>query len=184
MVDTLVRRYVPRDAGRQLAVRGNSEVICSIELVHNIGANGIFLPTSPLAEYFYVHRAVNDRIWIGVFDGAGERDGHAGNGACNARRHIHLHGTEVVSDTRGDHMARYQVTEQRWAVGPYVIPPGTVLDTADWEWEGLALPRPPPIDAVVCLDQAAYNEMVEHYELYEFRILTSPNADVDRRGNQ
>jgi hypothetical protein len=81
-------------------------------------------------------------------------------------------------------MARYQVTEQRWAVGPYVIPPGTVLDTADCEWEGLALPRPPPIDAVVCLDQAAYNEMVEHYELYEFRILTSPNADIDRRGDQ
>ena len=54
-----------------------------------------------------------------------------------------------------------------------MIPPGTVLDTADWEWEGLALPRPPPIDAVLCLDQAAYDEMVEDYELYGFRILTS-----------
>ena len=43
---------------------------------------------------------------------------------------------------------------------------------------------PPPIDAVLCLDQAAYNEMVDHYELCEFRILTSPNADIDRRGDQ
>ena len=81
-------------------------------------------------------------------------------------------------------MARYEVTGRGWPVGPHVIPAGTVLDTADWEWEGLALPRPPPIDAVVCLDQAAYNEMVEHYELYEFRILTSPNAEIDRRGDQ
>ena len=27
-------------------------------------------------------------------------------------------------------MARYQVAEQGWPLGPYVIPPGTVLDTA------------------------------------------------------
>ena len=53
-------------------------------------------------------------------------------------------------------MARYQITEQGWPIGPYVIPAGTVLDTADWGWKGLALPRPPPIDAVLCLDQAGY----------------------------
>ena len=81
-------------------------------------------------------------------------------------------------------MARYQVTEQGWPVGPYVIPAGTVLDTADWEWKGLALPRPPPIDAVMCLDQAAYDEMVEHYELYAFRILTPSNSDIERRGDR
>jgi hypothetical protein len=81
-------------------------------------------------------------------------------------------------------MARYEVAGRGWPVGPHVIPAGTVLDTADWEWEGLALPRPPPIDAVLCLDQAAYDEMVKHYEAYAFRILTTPDADIDRREDQ
>ena len=43
---------------------------------------------------------------------------------------------------------------------------------------------PPPIDAVLCLDQAAYDEMTKHYEPYAFRILTSPDADIDRREDQ
>ena len=81
-------------------------------------------------------------------------------------------------------MARYQITEQGWPIGPYVIPAGTVLDTADLEWKGLALPRPPPIDAVLCLDQAAYDEMLEHYELYAFRILTLSTSNIDRPGDQ
>jgi hypothetical protein len=50
------------------------------------------------------------------------------------------------------------------------------------EW--LKLPRPPPIDAVMCLDQAAYDEMIEHYELYAFRILTPPGSDINRHGDQ
>ncbi|MGA8293008.1 MAG: hypothetical protein WB820_10965 [Rhodoplanes sp.] len=81
-------------------------------------------------------------------------------------------------------MARYQIIGQGWPVGPYRIPAGTVLDRADWQWNGLALPRPPPLDVVMCLDQAAYDEMVEHYELYAFRILTPPNSDIDRHGDQ
>jgi hypothetical protein len=62
-------------------------------------------------------------------------------------------------------MARYQIIEQGF-------PAGAVLDTADWQWNGVRLPNPPPIDAVMCLNQAAYDEMIEHYELYAFRILT------------
>ena len=32
-------------------------------------------------------------------------------------------------------MARYQIIEQGWPVGPYLIPAGAVLDTADWQME-------------------------------------------------
>ena len=81
-------------------------------------------------------------------------------------------------------MARYQIIEQGWPVGPYLIPAGAVLDTADWQWNGLRLTSPPPIDAVMCLDQAAYDEMMEHYELYAFRILTPPDSDINRHGDQ
>jgi DNA-directed RNA polymerase specialized sigma24 family protein len=57
-------------------------------------------------------------------------------------------------------------------------------DTADWQWNGVRLPNPPPIDAVMCLDQAAYDEMIENYELYAFRILTPPDSDINRHGDQ
>ena len=30
-------------------------------------------------------------------------------------------------------MARYQIIEQGWPVGPYLVPAGAVLDTADWQ---------------------------------------------------
>ena len=76
-------------------------------------------------------------------------------------------------------MARYQIIEQGWPVGAYLIPAGGVLDTADWQWNGVRLPNPPPIDAVMCLDQAAYDEMIENYELYAFRILTPPDSDIN-----
>ena len=76
-------------------------------------------------------------------------------------------------------MARDQIVEQGWPVAPYLVPAGAVLDTRDWQWNELKLPRPPPIDAVMCLDQAAHDEMIKHYELYAFRILTPPGSDIN-----
>ena len=34
-------------------------------------------------------------------------------------------------------MARYQIIEQGWPVGAYLISAGAVLDTADWQWNGV-----------------------------------------------
>ena len=33
-------------------------------------------------------------------------------------------------------MARYQIVEQGWPVGPDLVPAGAVLDTRDWQWNG------------------------------------------------
>ena len=46
----------------------------------------------------------------------------------------------------------------------------TILDYADFAWRGIALPKPPPINAMA-LDQAGYDELVLWYsdQLYRLR---------------
>jgi hypothetical protein len=68
-------------------------------------------------------------------------------------------------------MAKYQLTHHGWPIngGATLIPVGAILDSADWKWHGVALPFPPPINAIP-QDQEAFDVMVKHYERH--RILT------------
>ena len=84
-------------------------------------------------------------------------------------------------------MARYQIIEQGWPVGPYLIPAGAVLDTADWQWNGVRLPNregqsTPPIDAVMCLDQAEYDGIKRLVELRTNFTLSNSDATMYSAG--
>jgi hypothetical protein len=60
-------------------------------------------------------------------------------------------------------MARWMIGgDWGWPVGQFVIPAGTVIDSADWKWGGFPLPLAVPIDAI-CLDQEAYNISLSWY---------------------
>ena len=58
-------------------------------------------------------------------------------------------------------MARWRLIGP-WPVGAWLIPSGTVLDSADMRWSGMALPTLPPINARA-LDQEAYDILARVY---------------------
>ena len=76
-------------------------------------------------------------------------------------------------------MARYQLTGA-WPIegGAKLVPVGTVLDTEEWTWNGVALPWPPPVNALA-LDQEAYDALLRHY-LY-WQLLSA--GGVQRHGD-
>jgi hypothetical protein len=76
---------------------------------------------------------------------------------------------------QGEVMARYQLTQHGWSVGQYLIPTGTILDSADWKWNGIALPWPPPVSAAV-MDQEAFDEMLKFYPAHSILIAGDING--------
>jgi hypothetical protein len=64
-------------------------------------------------------------------------------------------------------------------VGQYLIPAGTTLDRADWQWNGVTLPWPVPANAMA-LDQEAYDELCRHHEPH--RVLVPPYSEIKRKG--
>jgi hypothetical protein len=64
--------------------------------------------------------------------------------------------------------------------GAMLIPAGTILDSDDWSWNGVALTWPPPINAIA-LDQSAYDELLRHYPYN--RIQARQDAGIDRHGD-
>jgi hypothetical protein len=75
----------------------------------------------------------------------------------------------------------FQLTGCGWPIegGAKLVPVNTILDRASWQWNGVDLPWPPPINAVA-LDQAAYDELLLHYPAN--RILTA-NPEIVRTGD-
>jgi hypothetical protein len=68
-------------------------------------------------------------------------------------------------------MARYSISGWGYPIsgGAVLIPPGTILDSASWSFNGVPLPAPPPSNAV-CLDADAYNTMLKYYPAYSIQI--------------
>ena len=91
-----IRRDIPIDTDGYLSSRWHADAVSGVELVHNIRTVGILGAVAALLEYLYVYLAVNDGVWVVVLNLASESDGHARYRARNARRHVHLHGAEVV----------------------------------------------------------------------------------------
>lgn len=72
---------------------------------------------------------------------------------------------------------RFQLRECGWPIGQYVIPQGTIIDSAatdQWSALVVALGLTPPVNAQP-FDQATYDLMRLQYPAY--RIITMPGAD-------
>src|SRR5262245_31775746 len=74
---------------------------------------------------------------------------------------------------------RFQLMGVGWPFASYLVPPGTILDSADWTWNGIPLPGPPgervPIN-VLCLDQSAANQWAALYRDQRFRFFGAPGV--------
>ena len=58
----------------------------------------------------------------------------------------------------------FQLANHGWPIegGGTLIPVGSLLDHADWQWNGAPLPWPPPVNAVA-LDQSAYDTLLQFH---------------------
>lgn len=76
----------------------------------------------------------------------------------------------------------FQLTHHGWPIegGAKLIPVGTLLDHADWQWNGTPLPWPPPINAIA-LDQAAYDTLLQFHPYY---LILTANDAIDRHGDK
>jgi hypothetical protein len=74
----------------------------------------------------------------------------------------------------------FQINGQGWPVngGALLVPAGTLLDHADWQFLGTPLPWPPP--NVIARDQEAYDELLNHYPAWT--IITG-NTSIVRHGD-
>ncbi len=79
---------------------------------------------------------------------------------------------------------KFQLLAPGWPVkgGAVLVPAGTILDRADWQWLGIALPWPPPINAMA-LDQEAYDELLKHHWSDAHRLMTPAGGGINRHGD-
>jgi hypothetical protein len=67
---------------------------------------------------------------------------------------------------------RFLVTGAGWPVSQYLIPPDTLLDRADWKWNGIDLPTPLPL-CLQPLDAEAYAELLKWHPAH---LVARPTA--------
>ena len=66
---------------------------------------------------------------------------------------------------------KFQLVGHGWPIGQYLIPAGTIIDTADpgdpwrWAWQSCLPDKPPPVNALP-FDQETYNLLAQVYGAY------------------
>ena len=75
-------------------------------------------------------------------------------------------------DGEEEKIMRYQILSGGWPVGQYLIPAGTVINTAsDDQWSNLAKGRPPPLNSMP-LDWETWQKMKKLHPGETHQIIT------------